>query len=200
MASAISHTSPQTGGPVRHRFSLAQYHEMIERGIFGENDSIELIRGEIVQKMVIGNPHAATVKGLNRLLSARLSADFLVSIQDPVSINDSETEPDVVILDFRDDLYASARPAAKDVRLLIEVADTSLAYDREIKGPIYAEGGIVEYWIVNLTNATVEVYRDPQPDGRFATVTTARTGETLVPLAVEGLSLSVDDLLVSAKS
>ena len=122
----------------------------------------------------------------------------MISIQNPISINDSEPEPDVAILKFRDDLYASVRPAASDVQLLIEVADTSLTYDRDIKGPIYAEGGVVEYWIVNLNNSTVEVYRDPQPEGRYATVKTASNGETLVPLAVEGLSLLVDDLLVSA--
>ena len=145
--------------------------------------------------MPIGNPHAATVKRLNRLLPTRLPAGTLLSIQDPISIEDSEPEPDVALLNFVDDLYASRRPVAQDVLLLIEVADSSLAYDRDVKGPIYAEAGIREYWIVNLMNSTVEVYRDPQSDGRFATVTTAVSGEILTPLLLSGLSVLVDEIL-----
>ena len=180
---------------VRYRFTIKQYHEIIDRGIFVEDEPLELIRGEIVRKMPIGNPHAATVKRLNRLFSNPLSAGTLVSIQDPISTADSEPEPDVAILNFRDDLYASRRPVAQDVLLLIEVADSSLAYDREVKGPIYAEAGVREYWIVNLMNSTVEVYRDPQSDGRFATVTTAVSGEILTPLLLSGLSVPVDEIL-----
>jgi len=180
---------------VRHRFTIEQYHDIIDRGIFAEDEPIELLRGEIVRKMPIGNPHAATVKRLNRLLPTRLPAGVLLSIQDPISIEESEPEPDVAILNFRDDLYASRRPNAQDVLLLIEVADSSLAYDRDVKGPIYAEAGVREYWIVNLLNSTVEVYRDPQSDGRFATVTTAVSGEILTPLLLSGLSVPVDEIL-----
>ncbi len=180
---------------VRYRFTVKQYHDIIDRGIFAEDEPIELIRGEIVRKMPIGNPHAATVKRINRLLPTRLPAGVLLSIQDPISVDDSEPEPDVAILNFCDDLYASRRPTAQDVLLLIEVADSSLAYDREVKGPIYAEAGVREYWIVNLINSTVEVYRDPQSDGRYATVTTAVSGEILTPLLLSGLSVPVDEIL-----
>ena len=180
---------------IRHRFTIEQYHDIIDQGIFAEDEPIELLRGEIVRKMPIGNPHAATVKRLNRLLPTRLPAGVLLSIQDPISVGDSEPEPDVAILNFCDDLYASRRPVAQDVLLLIEVADSSLAYDREVKGPIYAEAGVREYWIVNLMNSTVEVYRDPQSDGRFATVTTAVSGEILTPLLLSGLSVPVDEIL-----
>ncbi len=180
---------------VRYRFTIKQYHDIIDRGIFAEDEPLELIRGEIVRKMPIGNHHAATVKRLNRLLPTRLPADVLLSIQDPISLQESEPEPDVAILNFCDDLYASRRPIAQDVLLLIEVADTSLAYDRDVKGPIYAEAGIREYWIVNLMNLTIEIYRDPQSDGRFATVTTAASGEILTPLLLSGLSMPVDEIL-----
>ncbi len=203
MASVVSNLThvlspPSTTSPlnvVRHRFTVEQYHEMIERGIFAEDEPIELIRGEIVKKMPNGNSHAACVKRLNRLLSSMLSEELLVSVQDPICVGDSEPEPDVAILEYRDDLYASRRPIADDVRLLIEVSETSLGYDRDIKGPIYAEAGIREYWLVNLTNATIEVYRDPQSDGRFATVTTARREDRLSPLAITDWVLSVDEIL-----
>jgi Uma2 family endonuclease len=180
---------------VRHRFTIEQYHGMIDRGIFAEDEPIELIRGEIVRKMPMGNPHAATVNILTRLLSKCIPDSAMISIQNPVLLSDSEPEPDVAILNFRDDLYAARRPVAQDVLLLIEVADSSLAYDRDVKGPIYAEAGVCEYWIVNLLNSTVEVYRDPQSDGRFATVTTAVSGEILTPLLLSGLSVPVDEVL-----
>lgn len=180
---------------VRHRFTIEQYHDIIDRGIFAEDEPIELIRGEIVRKMPIGNHHAATVNILTRLLSKRIPDSAMISIQNPVLLSDSEPEPDVAILNFCDDLYASRRPQAQDVLLLIEVADSSLAYDRDVKGPIYAEAGIREYWIVNLMNSTVEVYRDPQSDGRFATVTTAVSGQILTPLLLNELSVPVDEIL-----
>jgi Uma2 family endonuclease len=186
--------SPSTA-VTRHLFTVEQYHEMIEHGIFREDEPIELIRGEIIKKLPIGNPNAATVNRLNRLLSKRIQDDAMLSIQNPVWLGDSEPEPDVAILIYREDLYASRRPSAEDVLLLIEVADSSLAYDREIKGAVYAEAGICEYWIVNLNQATVEVYLDPQADGRFATVVTARSGDTLTPWKVAGLSIEVSAIL-----
>ncbi len=180
---------------VHHQFTVKQYHDMIEHGIFAEDEPVELIRGVIVRKMPIGNSHAATVKRLNRLFAHRLSAELLVSVQDPIATLDSEPEPDIAILNFRDDLYASRRPAARDVRLLIEVADSSLNYDREIKGAVYAQAGIVEYWIVNLNNATIEIYRDPQPEGRFATVTTAQAGEIIAPSTLTAFMVTVNEVL-----
>ena len=206
VASSISVPSPRTvaiatqsSSPhisVRHRFTVEQYHEMIAHGIFAEDEPIELIRGEIVRKMPIGNPRAATINRLNRLIPNRLSSDSMLSIQNPISTKDSEPEPDVAILSFCDDMYATRRPVAQDVRLLIEVADSSLSYDREVKGPVYAEAGIIEYWIINLNNSTIEVYRDPQTDGRFAVVMTARTGDALTPMSVPGLTLQVDEIIV----
>ena len=179
----------------RHLFTVKQYHEMIEHGIFKEDEPIELIRGEIIRKLPIGNLHAATVNRLNRLLAKCLQDDAMLSIQNPIWLGDSEPEPDVAILSFREDLYSSRRPMVEDVLLLIEVAESSLAYDREIKGAVYAEAGISEYWIVNLNQETIEVYLDPQSDGRFATVVTARSGDTLTPRKVAGLSIEVSTIL-----
>lgn len=203
MSSIDSQTNSPSNPPVaspslavtRHLFTVEQYHEMIEHGIFKEDEPIELIRGEVIRKLPIGNPHAATVNRLNRLLAKCIQDDAMLSIQNPIWLGDSEPEPDVAILIYREDLYASRRPGAADVLLLIEVADSSLAYDRDIKGSVYAEAGIREYWIVNLNRSTVEVYLDPQPDGRFATVITARSGETLAPLQVAGLTIDVNTIL-----
>jgi len=191
--STLTHHQSPTREP--HRFTLQQYHSMIESGILGEQCSVELIRGELVQKMVIGNRHAACVNSLNRLLSTQLADSELVSIQNPVSIQDSEPEPDVAVLVFCDDLYASRRPTSADVRLLIEVADTSLSYDRDVKMPLYAEAGIVEYWIVNLINDTIEVHRDARSDGRYGTILTLERGQCVTPISFTTLSLSVDQIL-----
>ena len=178
----------------RHRFSVAQYREMIEHGIFAEDEPIELIRGEVVKKMPIGNAHAAMVNQLNRFFSARLSSDLLISIQNPIATEDSEPEPDVAILNFQDDLYASRRPVAGDVRLLIEVADSDVCSSDLIKGSVYAAAGVVEYWIVNLNNSTVEIYLDPQAvEGRYATVNTVSGDQTLQPRAIPGLSLTAEE-------
>lgn len=195
-AVVLQNSAPPLIAVQRHRFSIAQYHEIIDHGIFAEDEPIELIRGEIVRKMPIGTSHAFAVNMLTRLLSKRLPESAMLSIQNPVLLTDSEPEPDVAVLSFPTDAYASRRPVAEDVFLLIEVADTSLAFDRDVKGPVYAEAGIVEYWIVNLNNSTVEIYRDPQPDGRFATVTTASISATLSPLKFSDVSLRVDEILV----
>jgi Uma2 family endonuclease len=192
----LQNSAPPLIAVQRHRFSIAQYHEIIDHGIFAEDEPIELIRGEIVRKMPIGTSHAFAVNMLTRLSSKRLPESAMLSIQNPVLLTDSEPEPDVAVLSFPTDAYASRRPVAEDVFLLIEVADTSLAFDRDVKGPVYAEAGIVEYWIVNLNNSTVEIYRDPQPDGRFATVTTASISATLSPLKFSDVSLRVDEILV----
>jgi Uma2 family endonuclease len=196
---ANSHSSQAVPSPTlavtRRLFSVEQYHEMIEHGIFREDEPIELIRGEVIRRLPAGNPHAATVNRLNRLLSRRIQDEAMLSIQNPIWLGDSEPEPDVAILAYQQDLYASRRPRAEDVLLLIEVSDSSLAYERDIKGSVYAQAGIHEYWIVNLNQATIEVYLDPQPDGRFATVITARGGETLTPQKVAGLAIDVDAIL-----
>ena len=112
-------------------------------------------------------------------------------------MGDSEPEPDLAILSFCDDAYGSRRPLPADVKLLVEVADSSIIYDREVKGSLYAAAGILEYWIVNLNNSTVEVYRDPQADGRFATVSTNSIGQTIQPLVDPRLTVAVNDLFKS---
>ena len=178
-----------------YRFSVARYEQMIASGILTENDPVELIRGEIVQKMPIGDEHFACVIGLNRLFQRRLGDAATVSVQNPIRLADSEPEPDVTLLAPRDDDYASGKPRPSDIFLVVEVADTTLDYDREVKLRLYAENGIGEYWIVNLADRSLEVYRQPRPDGTYREARTLRPGELVEVQALPGTTFPVGDLV-----
>ncbi len=157
---------------------------------------MELIAGEIVQMSPIGSRHAAQVRRLNRVLG-RLVADWaIIAVQDPVSLSpDSEPEPDVTLLAPRADFYRARHPGPEDVLLLIEVSDSPVEHDREIKLPLYARFGIREVWIVHLADPdAVEVHQAPSASGFARTLRHAR-GETL---AIPGLSdtvVAVDAIL-----
>src|SRR4051812_8419256 len=136
----------------RFRWSVDEYRKMIEHGILTESHNVELIRGEIVPKMPKGDLHAWCLKILIRLFGPLVGDRAILSVQDPIYLADSAPEPDFALLAFRADLYRDAGPRADAALLLIEVADSSLAFDREVKAPLYAESGIAEYWIVNLVD------------------------------------------------
>ena len=172
---------------------MADYEEMIARGILNGTDRAELIRGQILEKMTIGELHLACVNRLNWWLGRQIGDRAIISIQNPVVLSDSE--PDVALLRPRTDFYASGKPTAADVLVLIEVADASLEFDRNVKGPLYAEGGITEFWIVNLVDGCVEVHRGPQADGRYADVRALRRGDTVEIAALAGCVLAVDQIL-----
>lgn len=176
----------------RHRFSLEEYEQMIEFGILDENDNLELIRGELVQKMTIGDPHASCVDRLIKLFIRLLDDSVVVRSQNPVVVLDSRPEPDVVLAVARDDDYATRAPQSSDILLLIEVADSSLEYDRTEKLSLYAEAGVGEYWIANIRQQCVEVYRDLQPNGIYANTRVAILGETLSIVRLPGVSIAVD--------
>lgn len=181
--------------PARRRFSVDEYERMTQVGILHEDDRVELIDGEIFELAPIGSRHAARVTFLGRWFITRLGERATVSIQSPVQLSDeSELEPDLVLLRPRSDDYEHALPGPGDVLLLIEVADTSLAYDRDVKLPRYARAGIPEIWIVALTSSQVLVYGDPSPAGYRRTLTLGR-GDTLSSAAFPDLRLSVDGLL-----
>ena len=177
-----------------HQFSLEDFERMIEVGILTEQDRCELIRGEIIEKMTIGESHAACVKRLNRLFSSRLGNQVILGIQDPVVVAESRPEPDVTLLIPQDDFYANSTPRSADILLLIEVADSSLGYDRTEKLSLYAKAGVCEYWIANLNDECVEVYRDPQPNGTYGNECVLKLGETLSIQRLPGVSIAVDDV------
>ncbi len=178
-----------------HQFTVEDYGRMIETGIIHENDAVELIRGEIIKKMPGGRLHVASVNRLNQLLVTRLVGRAIVSVQNPVVLSDSEPEPDLALLEPRDDFYASAKPTGTDARLVIEVSDSTLEYDREIKLAIYAQAGIEEMWIVNLTRSEIETYRDPQPDGSYRVHETFKQGDSIRLLAFPDVTLGVSDVV-----
>jgi Uma2 family endonuclease len=176
-----------------HRFTVAEYDRMIDQGILKEDARVELIRGEIVAKMPIGDAHIACVDRLNRLLVLAVGDQATESIQNPIRLADSEPEPDVVLK--RQGFYGKPGPA--DVLLVIEVADASLEDDREVKRPLYAENGIAEYWIVNLIDRCLEVNRRPRTDGTYADVRTLRTGDRIEVAAIPHIRVDVTAVLGS---
>jgi Uma2 family endonuclease len=179
----------------RRRFTLDEYHRMVDAGILHEDDRVELIRGEIVQMSPIGSRHAATVARLNQELVTRLRGRAILWPQNPITIlPDSEPQPDLVLLRYREDFYRPALPGPADVVLVVEVADSSVRYDRTVKKGLYAEAGIPEYWIVDVDAARIEVSRDPA-GGDYRSTTSTAPGDTLAPAAFPDAALSVADLL-----
>jgi|APFre7841882630_1041343.scaffolds.fasta_scaffold126378_1 Uma2 family endonuclease len=179
---------------VHHRFSVDEYEQMVEHGILDENDRVELIRGEIVDKMPIGDPHAACVNRLTRFLVQKAGDQAIIAVQNPIRLPESVPEPDLSVLRPRDDFYGSSTPRPRDVFLIIEVADTTLDYDRDVKRPMYAEAGIIEYWIFNLIEVCLEVHRQPQPDGQYGDTQILRPGQQIELAALPGVMLAVEKM------
>lgn len=147
-------------------FTVEEFHRMAEGGVFGEDDRLELIAGEIVEMTPIGSRHAACVDRLARELQRQTGETTIVRVQSPIVLGaDSEPQPDISVLRYRSDFYRSRHPGPEDVLLVIEVADTSIMIDRGTKLPLYARAGIAEVWIVDLTASAIEVYRRPGPEG-----------------------------------
>ena len=149
----------------RHLFSVDDYERMVETRILGENHRVELILGEILEKLSVGDPHWACSKRMVSTIGHRANGAAIVSIRNPIRLPDSVPEPDFALLRSRADFYGTGKPRPADIFLLIEILALSNAFDRKVKGPLYAEAGIREYWIVNLEEECVEIHRDPQPDG-----------------------------------
>ena len=179
----------------RHLFTVDEYHRMSEAGIFGEDDRVELIEGEIVDMSPISSRHAACVKRLNREMSQRLGDRAIISVQDPIQLDErSEPQPDLAVLKPREDFYASKHPTAEDVLLVVEVAETSLAYDRTVKVNLYGRKGIGEVWLIDLVSEAVELYADPA-NGEFRVRERFGRGDVIASRAIAGLEISVSAIL-----
>jgi Uma2 family endonuclease len=176
-------------------FTINEYRKMAEIGIISDSDRVELINGEIIEMTPIGSVHAGYVNRLNNLLSSSLGNRAIVSVQNPVQIDDrSEPEPDISVLKYRSDFYTQAHPGPEDILLIVEAADTSLDYDREIKIPLYAHVLIPEVRIVNLNKNILEIYR--KPDGSlYQEVLSLQKGETINVLQFPDKSFYVNDIL-----
>ena len=178
----------------RRLFTREEYHRMFEVGILTERDRVELIRGEIVQKMAPGRRHRAFVDNLNQLLVPRVAGRAIVSVQNPVALSDdTEPQPDVQLLRRRQPPYKDQDAWAEDTLLVIEVADTSLRYDRSTKLAIYAEAGVPEYWVVDCTAESIEVYRRPERD-RYLDVRRVAGAETIALQAFPDVTLPLAEI------
>ncbi len=166
--------------PARHRLTVDDYHRMGEAGIFAEGERVELIDGDIIDMAPIGQGHAAMVGGLAEALFVACAGRATVWPQNPVRLDrSSEPQPDLAVLRRRADFYATGeRPGPSDVLLLVEVADSSLRFDRTVKLPLYARAGIAEVWIVDLKRRALDCHREPEAGG-YGVMTTHQAGESL---------------------
>jgi Uma2 family endonuclease len=179
----------------RHRLTVDEYYRMAEAGVLAPGARVELIEGEVVDMAPIGTWHASTVKKLIALLSAATQGHAIVAVQDPLRLSDaSEPQPDLMLLRPRTDFYAQAHPGPADVLLLIEVSDSTAAYDRGIKLDLYAKHGVAEVWIVDLDNNVVRFFR--HGDGTAYTDITATETPRATPVAaLPGISIDLANLL-----
>jgi Uma2 family endonuclease len=183
-----------------HKWSVADYHRFIELGILTEDDRVELLEGNVVNKMPPNPPHSNTVSNVHEVLGANLPSGWRLRSENPITLVDSEPEPDFVFARGDRSTYRTRHPGPDDIGLVVEVSDTSLAIDRAEKGRIYARSNLPIYWIINVVDRQVEVYSDPRPNDpvpSYATRTDYGSGDA-VPLVLDGqlvAQLPVDDLL-----
>jgi len=162
-ANATRVEAPLNPGPARHPITVREYVRMGEARVLGPDVRCELIEGEIIDMSPIGPPHASTTNRLAELLFDAVGGKAIVSAQNPVVLGDlSAPQPDLALLRHRDDYYAQAHPGPADILLLIEVADTSLAYDRDTKLPLYARFQVPEVWIVDIAGRHLDMHREPE--------------------------------------
>ena len=182
------------GTLTRKRFTADEYHRMAQVGILGER-GVELIDGEIVVMTPIGSRHRACVASTNRALVKAAGDDAIVQPQGSVRLDlFYEPEPDVVLLRPRSDFYSSRPCGPQDVILIIEVADSSLEYDRDVKATVYAAAGIPEYWLADLNANVVWRYSSPS-SGAYRSVQPRRRGESIAPVLLPSCVIAVDVLL-----
>jgi len=198
---AMAHTTAveeQTQLITRHRFTVKDFLKMGEAGILAENARVELIEGDVVDMAPIGSGHAGRVNLLIHFLSRAIGDAAIVSPQNPIILSEySEPQPDVTLLKPRADFYTRSHPEPDDVLLLIEVADSSVRYDRFVKIPLYARYGLREVWLLDLPQKRLEAYRGLRPDHTgYESVTHYHDG-SVSPEALPDVVLNIADLLLA---
>ncbi len=149
--------------PTQRRFTVEEYYRMAEAGILPSEENVELLDGQIYLMSPIGSEHASCVDRLNRFFVLSVGDDAIVRVQSPIRLSEtSEPEPDLALLSPREDNYAARHPRPAEVLLVVEVAETSESFDRSTKLSLYARAGIREYWVVDLRDEQVHVYRNPE--------------------------------------
>jgi Uma2 family endonuclease len=182
------------------RFTVAEYHRLIELGMLTEDDNLELLEGYLVHKMSRNPPHDAAIQKAMKKWLRLLPPGWDLRVQSAITLAESEPEPDFAIVRGDEQTYLTRHPTAADIGLVVEVSDSTLPGDRDDKGRIYARAGIECYWIVNLIDRQVEVYTAPSrpvPDPKFAQRVDHRPGAS-IPLLLGGtaqVQVAVQDLL-----
>jgi Uma2 family endonuclease len=175
--------------------TVKEFHQMFDVGILDDSERVELIAGQIIKMAAKGAPHCATVTRLWKLLEARLGDRVLVRPQEPVQLNDySEPEPDIALLRPDPLYYEDRHPVPSDIYLIIEVADTTLAKDCQVKAIAYAQSGISDYWVLDINARQLHVFRDPERDG-YQTHEILSDRDTLAAIAFPDINLNVQEML-----
>lgn len=182
--------------PARHPVTADEFERMIAAGVFADDDRLELIDGEIVDMSPIGSAHQACVNRLHRAFNGLSASDrAIVQMQGAFRANArSRPQPDVALLRWRADFYVDALPGPADVHLLVEVADSSLRFDRWVKLPAYAVAGVPEAWVVDIQGGVVEVAREPSELG-YSQIVQLRRGDVLSPEAFPDFTIAIDDIV-----
>jgi Uma2 family endonuclease len=185
---------PSIEDPPVFLLAVDAYHRMIEAGIFDEDDRVELINGELRAMPPIKADHAGKNKRMNHLLTMRAGGKALVAVQDPLTLQQhSEPEPDLMLLRPRDDFYERENPTPADTLLVVEIADSSLRYDREVKIPLYAAHKVPEVWLIDLKHQRLELFRNPGPDG-YRQILRPDASQVVAPLLLPDLRIRVDEI------
>ncbi len=179
----------------KHLTDINEWQRLGEANIFPPGSRLELIEGEILEMAPIGFNHSGHINRLVKLLTQLIPSDVIPSVQNPLQLGDlSEPEPDFMLLKPNDDFYSSRHPNASDVLLLIEVADSSLMFDQNQKLRLYALHNVPEYWLLNLNDSCVEVYRQPHGEC-YGEKTTLRIGDTVTLSQLEQITINIADIL-----
>ena len=176
--------------------TVREYHRMIEAGIFGSDERVELVLGQLISLGAKGSPHSAAVtRGLDLLADQFSRQQTQIRVQEPVTLEEhSEPEPDLALVRPDPTYYEARHPQASDVFLIIEVSDSTLSYDREVKSRAYARAGILDYWVLDLKNRQLHVYRDPMLEGYGQEISLGEA-EMIAPLAFPTSLVRVGDFL-----
>ena len=176
-------------------FTVDEYYRMADAGIFGPEERLELIEGEIIEMSPVGDRHIACVNRATALFGSRLAGKAMVSVQNPVRLDRfSEPQPDIVLARPREDYYAGKRLSSEDTFLVVEISDTTVRYDRNRKMPLYAKAAVPELWIENLQENVILVYRNPR-ENTFSTSLVFRHGDSISLHAFPEFVFRVDELL-----
>ena len=187
---------PQVAGPTRRLWTRESYHQAAEAGIFEPDEKLELIEGDILTLSPVGSQHSITVLRTFQFLAKAFGSGYHVNIQQPIALNDlTEPEPDVIVARGESGHYEDHHPSPEELLLVVEVSDTTLQFDRIRKAALYSANGIPEYWLVNLPQRQIEVFRQPASDPNYQFIEILGEDQILSPLHAPNATIQIAELL-----